>query len=420
MAIESGQQLLHYRLIEKIGEGGMGVVWKAGDTKLDREVAIKILPDVFSKDPERLARFKREAKLLASVNHPNVAAIYGIHEVPRGSDATGTHFLALELIDGEDLQQRMTRGVLPIEEALRIALEIVQGFEAAHGQGIIHRDLKPANVTLSQEGGVKVLDFGLAKALTPDADPTSGAPSESPTLTSVGTVAGVILGTASYMSPEQAKGKPVDRRADIWSFGVVLFELLSGRRLFDGESASETLAAVLMKDPDWSALPSNIPAKAHRLLRRCLTRDPKNRLQDIGEARISLQEMLAGDMNALEADRVGPSSSWSRNVLPWLGLGVLLGLAVGWAALALRGSPQPETSSVSPFRRPRASRRSLIPPRHRTTATWCTGVWPMGCTVSTCTISSRARPGRSQRRMVGTNRSCLPTDGGSASPEAET
>jgi len=349
VTIESGQQLLHYRLIEKIAEGGMGIVWKAADTTLDREVAIKFLPESFVEDAERVARFTREAKLLASLNHPNVAAIYGIHKVPRGPDAAGTHFLALELIDGEDLQQRMTRGALPIEEALHIALEIAQGFEAAHGQGVIHRDLKPANVKLSQEGGVKVLDFGLAKAMTPDADPTSGAPSMSPTLTSVGTVAGVILGTASYMSPEQAKGKPVDRRADIWSFGVVLFELLSGHRVFDGESVSETLAAVLMKDPDWSALPSNIPAKAHRLLRRCLTRDPKNRLQDIGEARISLQEMLAGDMNALEADRVGPSSSWSRNVLPWLGLGVLLGLAVGWAALALRGSPQPETGTLIRF-----------------------------------------------------------------------
>ncbi|NIM02177.1 MAG: protein kinase, partial [Acidobacteria bacterium] len=201
--------MLHYRLAEKIGEGGMGVVWKAVDTTLDREVAIKILPEGFAADPERLARFTREAKLLASLNHPNVASIYGFHEVPGAETAAGAggaHFLAMELIDGEDLQQRMTRGALPLDEALRIALEIAQGFEAAHGQGIIHRDLKPANVKLTQDGGVKVLDFGLAKAMTPDVDPASASPSMSPTLTSVGTVAGMILGTASYMSPEQAKG----------------------------------------------------------------------------------------------------------------------------------------------------------------------------------------------------------------------
>ena len=309
MALESGQQLLHYRLTEKIGEGGMGVVWKAVDTTLDREVAIKILPDGFAADPERLARFAREARLLASLNHPNVAAIYGIHEVPEpdsSSRTCATHFLAMELIDGEDLQQRMTRGALPIEEALRVALEIAQGFEAAHARGIVHRDLKPANVRLSLDGGVKVLDFGLAKALAPDVADDSAAPSMSPTMTSTGTVAGMILGTASYMSPEQAKGKPVDRRADIWSFGVVLFELFSGRRLFEGESISETLAAVLLKDPDWSALPSNTPAKVRRLLQRCLTRDPKNRLQDIGEARIALLEALAGDTDVAIAVALVP------------------------------------------------------------------------------------------------------------------
>jgi len=332
--IESGQRLLHYQLTEKIGEGGMGVVWKAVDTTLDRDVAIKILPDDFAADPERLARFGREAKLLASLNHPNVASIFGIHEA-----AQATHFLAMELIDGEDLQQRVTRGALPIEEALRIAFEIAQGFEAAHARGVIHRDLKPANVRLTQDGGVKVLDFGLAKAMTPDAS-TPGTPSMSQTLTSTGTVVGTILGTAGYMSPEQAKGKPVDRRADIWSFGVVLFELLSGRRLFEGESIAETLAAVLTKDPDWSALPSNTPAKVRRLLRRCLTRDSKNRLQDIGEARIALQEVLAGDDEAVEVDAIGSAPSWSRRALPWLGLGLLLGLALGWGVVSFRGQAQ--------------------------------------------------------------------------------
>jgi serine/threonine-protein kinase len=337
MAIESGQQLLHYRLTEKIGEGGMGVVWKAVDTTLDREVAVKILPDSFAADPERLARFGREAKLLASLNHPNVAAIYGIHE-----HAGRTHFLAMELIDGEDLQQRMTRGPLPNEEALRIALEIAHGFEAAHARGIIHRDLKPANVRLSQDGGVKVLDFGLAKAMMPDVAGESSASSMSPTMTSAGTIAGMILGTASYMSPEQAKGKPVDRRADIWSFGVVLFELFSGRRLFDGETISETLAAVLLKDPDWSALPANTPAKVRRLLQRCLTRDPKNRLQDIGEARIALQEVLAGDVDVAELETTGSASSRSRRGYAVLALFALLIVSIIAAIGYLR--PVPELS----------------------------------------------------------------------------
>ncbi len=354
MAIEPGQQLLHYRLTEKIGEGGMGVVWKAVDTTLDREVAIKVLPDGFAADPERLARFGREAKLLASLNHPNIASIYGIHETSGAETVPGeggTHFLAMELIDGEDLEQRTRRGALPIEEALRIALEIAHGFEAAHARGIIHRDLKPANVRLTQDGGVKVLDFGLAKAMTLDESVESTAPTMSPTVTSVGTVAGMILGTASYMSPEQAKGQPVDRRADIWSFGVVLFELLSGRRLFDGETVSEMLAAVLTKDPDWSALPANTPARARRLLQRCLTRDPRNRLQDIGDARIALQEVLAGDTDVVEGDTIEPPSSWSRRALPWLGVGVLLGLAVGWVALSLRGAPQTgqETGTLMRF-----------------------------------------------------------------------
>jgi serine/threonine-protein kinase len=320
VTIESGQQLLHYRLIEQIGEGGMGVVWKAVDTTLDREVAIKILPDSFVEDPERVARFAREAKLLASLNHPNVASIFGIHEAPQA-----THFLAMELIEGEDLQQRTTRGALPIEEALRIALEIAQGFEAAHARGIIHRDLKPANVKLTQDGGVKVLDFGLAKALTQDASTPDGTPSMSPTLTSTGTVAGTILGTASYMSPEQAKGKPVDRRADIWSFGVVLFELVSGRRLFEGESISETLAAVLMKDPDWSALPSNTPARVRRLMQRCLTRLP--------------------------AGAGAHCRGWAQafySVWRWDGV---------WSrfAINLEPTPKPAPSCVSPFRRLRAS-----------------------------------------------------------------
>ena len=231
--LKPDQTLLHYRLIDKLGEGGMGVVWRAVDTTLDREVAIKILPETFAADPERLARFEREAKLLASLNHPNVAAIYGIHETE------GVRFIAMELVDGEDLSQRLARGPMPRDEALQTALEIARGFEAAHGQGIIHRDLKPANVSLAADGTVKVLDFGLAKALAPESSGESASPAMSPTLTSAGSAVGMILGTAAYMSPEQAKGKTVDRRGDIWSFGVLLCEMLSGRQLFAGETITD-------------------------------------------------------------------------------------------------------------------------------------------------------------------------------------
>ena len=310
MSAESGQMLSHYRLVEKIGEGGMGVVWKAVDTSLNREVAIKVLPEAFATDTERLARFEREAKLLASLNHPNVAAIYGIHE------AESIRFLAMELVEGQDLAERLSRGALPVEEAIRIALEIARGFEAAHDKGVIHRDLKPANVKLSPGGAVKVLDFGLAKAFALD---TSGesAPSLSPTITSLGTVAGMILGTAAYMSPEQAKGKTVDRRADIWSFGAVLFEMLSGRQMFQGETVSETMAAVLMKDPEWNVLPAGTPEPVKRLLQRCLQREPTSRLRDIGDARIVLDEALRSPISAGGAT-AEQAPATRRALLPWI------------------------------------------------------------------------------------------------------
>jgi serine/threonine protein kinase len=311
LPIEPGQTLLHYRLIEKIGEGGMGVVWKAVDTSLNREVAIKVLPDAFAADTERVARFEREAKLLASLNHPNVAAIYGIHE------AESIRFLAMELVEGEDLAERLSRGALPVEEAIRIALEIARGFEAAHEKGVIHRDLKPANVKLSLDGAVKVLDFGLAKAFALDSSGESAGPSLSPTITSAGTVAGMILGTAAYMSPEQAKGKTIDRRADIWSFGAVLFEMLSGRRMFQGETVSETMAAVLMKDPEWNVLPAGTPGAVQRLLQRCLQREPASRLRDIGDARIVLDEALRSPAAAVDAT-AGEAPSTRRALLPWI------------------------------------------------------------------------------------------------------
>jgi serine/threonine-protein kinase len=282
MNLTPGQQLAHYRITEQIGEGGMGVVWQAEDTKLGRSVAIKVLPALFAEDPERLARFEREARLLAALNHPNIGAIHGLEE------AEGSRFLVLELVGGENLAERLRRGPLATGEALDVCRQIAEALGAAHEQGILHRDLKPANIKITPEGKVKVLDFGLAKAVEPASGDTSL--SASPTMTSGGTQAGVILGTASYMSPEQARGKGVDKRADVWAFGCVLYECLTGRRIFDGETITDILGAILHKEPDWSLLATGLPGSIPRLLRRCLQRDPRQRLHDIADARIILQE----------------------------------------------------------------------------------------------------------------------------------
>ena len=276
-----GKTLAHYEITGLLGKGGMGEVFRALDTKLGREVAIKILPPEVAKDPERAARFEREARTLASLQHPNVASIYGFAE------DGGVPFLAMELVEGEDLAQRLARGPLPLEDALRIAREIAVGLEAAHDKQIVHRDLKPANIKVDPAGAVKILDFGLARAF-------SGDPSESsemlnsPTITAAMTRVGVILGTAAYMSPEQAKGKQVDRRADIWSFGAILHEMLTGQQLFIGETVSETMAEVMKGEITFKTLPSGTPARVRALLKRCLDRDPQSRLRDIGEARIAL------------------------------------------------------------------------------------------------------------------------------------
>jgi serine/threonine-protein kinase len=337
--MEPNQQLLQYRLVEKLGQGGMGVVWKALDTTLDREVAIKLLPPDFAADAERLARFDREARLLASLNHPNVAGIFGIH------DSDGTVFLAMELVPGDDRSQRLERGRVPVDEALRIAREVATGLEAAHDNGVIHRDLKPANVKLTLDGKAKILDFGLAKA----ADAARQASGEqslslSPTMTSAGTVAGMILGTASYMSPEQAAGQPIDRRCDIWSFGVMLNELLTGKRLFDGETVSHTLAGVLRADVDLDDLPADVPRDVRRLLERCLERDVTRRLRDIGEARIALDDAIerpAEDAGGTRDPSALPAGRSSK--LPWLLAVVGLAAAAGaLAALFLRDAPEPE------------------------------------------------------------------------------
>ena len=287
-----GQTLSHYHVTAALGAGGMGEVYRATDTNLNREVAIKVLPPEVVEDPERLGRFKREAHLLAALNHPNIAAIYGLEE------ADGKPFLALELVEGEELKERLARGPIPVDEALEMAKEIAEALEAAHNKGIVHRDLKPANVKLTPEGKVKVLDFGLAKAWSgeaPDGSSSSAALSQSPTMANTGTVAGLILGTAAYMSPEQARGKPVDKRADVWSFGVLLWEMLTGRTLFAGDTVTDIIASVVKEEPDLDALPADTPRAVRRLLARCLRKDPRTRLPDIGAARLELQEVLAGE-----------------------------------------------------------------------------------------------------------------------------
>ena len=257
MALTVGTRLAHYDVTALIGEGGMGQVYQATDTKLNRQVALKILPEAFATDPDRLARFQREAHVLASLNHPGIAAIYGIEE------QDDTRALVLELVEGPTLADRISNGPIPLDEALPIAKQIAEALEAAHEAGVIHRDLKPANIKVREDGTVKVLDFGLAKALdtSPDADP-----SESPTLTAAATRAGVILGTAAYMSPEQAKGQRVDRRTDVWAFGCVLHEMLSGARAFKGDNVSDTVASVLRSEPDWDALPDDTPPRVSTLL----------------------------------------------------------------------------------------------------------------------------------------------------------
>ena len=345
MGIETGQQLLHYRIVGKLGEGGMGAVWRAVDTTLDREVALKLLPAPFAQDPERLARFEREAKVLASLNHPNIATVHGLHAVPSDDGGPALRFLTMELVAGEDLTERIARGPLPIDEALGFARQIANALAAAHASGVIHRDIKPANIRFTPRGEVKVLDFGLAKALDPATPAAISDPSSSPTMTSTGTVAGLILGTAAYMSPEQARGHAVDRRADVWSFGCVLYEMLTGKQVFRGATVSDMLAAVLRADPDWEALPPETPAPIRRLLRRCLAKDPERRLHDVADARIEIDDAASEPLvpAAPSIARRGPSR------LPWV-LFALVSL-VALAALGrawLRGE---STAALPPLLR---------------------------------------------------------------------
>ena len=327
MALTVGTHLGVYEVTAQIGEGGMGQVFRARDTKLNRNVALKIIPDAFASDPDRLARFTREAQTLASLNHPNISAIYGVEE------SQHVRALVMELVEGEDLSQRITRGAIPLDEALPIAKQMAEALETAHEQGIIHRDLKPANVKVREDGTVKVLDFGLAKAFNPAAA-SSAEVMNSPTRTSPArTELGIVLGTAAYMAPEQARGAVVDKRADIWAFGVVLFEMLTGRRLFAGGTPSDTVASVLRQHIDFGAVPATTPPDVFRLLRRCLERDPKLRLRDIGEARVLLgsPDTVASDA-AIDGpqDAAKPIKSHAR--LAWTG-GILA--IAGIIALAI-------------------------------------------------------------------------------------
>ena len=310
MPLAPGARRGPYEITAKIGAGGMGEVYRARDTKLDRDVALKILPEAFASDPERLARFEREAKTLAALNHPHIAHIHGVEE------SDGVRALVLEFVDGPTLADRIAQGPIPINEALTIARQIAEALEAAHEQGIIHRDLKPANIKVRTDGTVKVLDFGLAKALEPTSAGTVDA-TASPTITSPAlmTGVGVILGTAAYMSPEQARGQPINKRTDIWAFGCVLFEMITGRMVFPGATISDTIAAVLERSPDWTALPPVTPPPVRHVLARCLEKDPKLRWRDIGDVRIELDDAAAWrpqtDSTSAKTSRTGERAAWA-------------------------------------------------------------------------------------------------------------
>ena len=337
-----GRILAHYEIQSELGRGGMGEVYLARDTKLARDVALKVIPEVFVRDSQRLHRFAREAKMLAALNHPNIAAVYGLEE-------DGERIaLVMELVQGETLAERIDRGRIPFEEVARIAVELARAVEYAHEKGIVHRDLKPANVMLDAEGHVKVLDFGLAKALEEEQTPEELA--NSPTLTAAATQAGIILGTAAYMSPEQAAGTTVDRRADIWSYGAVLSEMLSGRAQFRGETVSHTLAAVLKDDPDWEQFPSDVPPRILELLRRCLEKDPRRRLQSIGEARVLWESYLADPESFQGPGETATNpitrGSTVRRILPWS----IAALAIAAAGFFYFGGRTGASPAVTPQR----------------------------------------------------------------------
>jgi hypothetical protein len=376
MTLHPGSRVGPYEITGAIGTGGMGEVFRARDTKLGRDVAIKVLPAAWAQDAERVARFRREAHLLASLNHPNIAAIYGLEE------AKGVVALALELVEGEDLAARLKRGLIPVDEAIAIAKLIAEALEEAHEKGIVHRDLKPANVTLTPDGKVKVLDFGLAKAWSGDGPGAASSAdfSQSPTLAHTGTAAGLILGTAAYMSPEQARGKAVDRRADIWAFGVVLYEMLTGRRLFEGETVTDVLAAVVRQEIGWDALPAATPANVRRLLLRCLDRDPRQRLRDIGEGRVALgapeEAVPAGPSAAASLARARSALFSSAGVIGCLLAGVAAGvlLASRWRESLPKTADRPARAVVLATQGRRLADSQSISPDGRFVAYTASGV----------------------------------------------
>ena len=355
LSLSRGATLGNYEVSVLLGKGGMGEVWRASDTRLGRDVAIKTLPPEFSEDVDRLTRFEREAKVLASLNHPHIAAIYGLEA------SAGTRFLVLELVDGETLADLLKRGPLSMPEALRLALQIAEAIEAAHEKGIVHRDLKPANIKVTADGKVKVLDFGLAKAWQAEA----GDVGNSPTLSMAATAQGIILGTAAYMAPEQARGQAVDHRADIWAFGCVLFEMLTGRQTFRGDLVSDILASVLAREPEFAELPPTIAPRLKEALQRCLEKNPKRRWQAIGDLRVELERILANPNEGLApaASVVSTPRSGVMAVLPYAAAAAIVAAAGAWM---LKPAPAPEPRPLVRF-------DFEFPLHHRVPRNWAAG-----------------------------------------------
>ena len=355
MALNVGSRLGHYDVTALIGEGGMGQVYQATDTKLRRDVALKVLPQAFTDDPDRLARFEREATVLASLNHPNIGHIYGLEE------AEGQKALVLELVEGPTLADRIKQGSIPVDEALPIAKQIAEALEAAHEQGIIHRDLKPANIKVKDDGTVKVLDFGLAKAFQPDASDVSASMSPTISLTAAATQMGMVIGTAAYMAPEQASSKAVDKRADVWAFGVVLYEMLTGTRPFVGDDVSKTLAHVIAIDPDWSTLPKGLPPVLGTFLRGCLEKNPKQRVHDVADVRLAMDGAFETTVGASSEQVVAPPLAVWQKPVP-LVLTVVVALVTGLSVWSLTRPAPPSPGLVTRFPIPLAADQTFTFP----------------------------------------------------------